>query len=186
FTVAMGGDVPLTGDNLAYIDVTRAGGSASDGSDYDPTIEQAISDAATSDGSVSFDGTTLTFSAGGSTSLDFTVTADDDETVEGSETFDVTLTSAGVDHGSASINDGDETVTIVEDDADVSFDLSASTNTIDEDTEESTVFTVAMGGDVPLTGDNLAYIDVTRAGGSASDGSDYDPTIEQAISDAAT
>ena len=125
---------------------------------------------------IAFDGTTLTFTGGGDTTFDFTVTAQDDTDVEGVEDVNVQLTNDTVVFGTSSIGTDQAEVEITELDAAVTFDISVTPGSISEDLEEAATFTVTMSG--ALAVGNTATVDIALiADGDgdtqAADGVDY-------------
>jgi hypothetical protein len=180
FTVTMSGDLAV--GNTATVDIALiADGDgdtqAADGVDYLEALVAAIT-AGVSGTDIAFDGTTLTFTGGGDTTFDFTLTAQDDTDVEGVEDVNVQLTNDTVVFGTSTIGTGTDQaeVEITELDAAVTFDISVTPGSISEDAEESATFTVSMSG--ALAVGNTATVDIALiADGDgdlqAADGVDY-------------
>jgi hypothetical protein len=148
FTVTMSGDLAV--GNTATVDIALiADGDgdtqAADGVDYLEALVAAIT-AGVSGTDIAFDGTTLTFTGGGDTTFDFTLTAQDDTDVEGVEDVNVQLTNDTVVFGTSTIGTDQAEVEITELDAAVTFDISVTPGSISEDAEESATFTVSMSG----------------------------------------
>src|SRR4051794_24031154 len=85
-------------------------GAPTDGTDYSPALDAAVAAAITALGGGANDPTyvaatnTLTFHAGGPTSLSFQVSATNDDVVESpAETIVVQLNAASIDEGTATI-----------------------------------------------------------------------------------
>ena len=115
------------------------------------------------------------------TAFTFTLTAQNDQVVEGAEALTLQLSNFNNSNGDGAIITPTASTDITELDADVTFDIS-STTSISEENEETATFTITLGGD-PLVGANTASVDIV-AGGSATSGADFDNFIN-AINDAA-
>jgi hypothetical protein len=186
FTVTMTGALPA--GNTATVDIALiADGDgdiqATDGVDYLDALVAAIT-AGVAGTDIGFDGTTLTFTGGGDTTFDFTLTAQDDTDVEGVEDVNVQLSNDSVTFGTSSIGTDTAEVEITELDAAVTFDISVTPGSISEDLEESATFTVTMTGDLPAG--NTATVDIALiADGDgdtqATDGVDYLDALVAAI-----
>ncbi|MDT8424313.1 MAG: Calx-beta domain-containing protein, partial [Desulfuromonadales bacterium] len=168
FTVSRTGGTLAAGNEAT---VTIAGsGSASDGTDYDPDLSQALTDAAAATPGVSFNSTTgvLTFT-GDATSLTYTLTATDDSDVEGTETVVATLSDPAVTYGTAVITTASDSVDITEND--VVLTAKASTVTVKEnaldfiqDPEDLAPGTVE--GSLPSSPDETAGSTLVANGGT--------------------
>ncbi len=184
FTISLTG-FPLNAGNTATVDFA-ASGTASGGVDYTPALVAALQAVADATAGVSFDGTTLTFNSSfvGST-LAFTVTAENDDAIEGIESIVSTLSNPTIVEGSASITVPSASVDITEIDEAVSFSIGASPASISEEAEASATFTISLTG-FPLNAGNTATVDFA-ASGTASGGVDYTPALVaalQAVADA--
>jgi hypothetical protein len=175
FTVSRTGGTLAEG-NLATVTIAGSG-SATGGTDYSPALASAIATAAAATPGVSFNAETgvLTFT-GAANSLSFTVTAVDDNTVEGTETIVATLSNAGVTYGTASITTPSDTVDITELDAAVTFSVTTTSEITGNDTptqqatisefstaDDMATFTISKGGD-SLLGDNTATVTISLSG----------------------
>jgi hypothetical protein len=119
FTVSMSGALAVGNTatvDIALIDDLDGNPQATDGVDYLDALVAAIT-AGVAGTDIAFDGTTLTFTGGGDTTFDFTVTAQDDELVEGVEDVNVQLTNDTVAFGTSSIGTDQAEVEITELDA---------------------------------------------------------------------
>jgi hypothetical protein len=154
--------------------------------DYLEALAAAI-DAGIVGTDIAFDGTTLTFTGGGDTTFDFTVTAQDDSAVEGTEDINVQLTNDTVVFGSSSIGADLAEVEITERDADVVFDIMVTSEdgANDASTQEATIleedplddqgtFRFTLTGADQLTDGNTATVTLNIGGSTTNDGADDD------------
>src|SRR5690606_8936132 len=88
---------------------------------------------------------------------------------------------ADVDYGSATIGTPSASLDVTELDADVSFAITVTPDTVSEELEESATFTVTLSGD-PLPVGNTATVTVSvDAASTADDGTDLTPAAYAAI-----
>jgi len=131
---------------------------------------------------------TLTFHAGGPTSLSFVVTATNDNLVDSGETIVASLTGALITEGTATIATPTATSTITDIDAAVSFAVTvnaAGTSISEENTSDNAAtFTVAMSGGTLAAGNSASV--VLSLGGTATEGVDYSPALDAAVAAAIT
>ena len=182
FSVSRSGGA-LSDGNLASVTIA-ASGSATGGTDYDPALAAAIATAAAATEGVTFDSATgrLTFT-GSADSLTFSLTAVDDDAIEGPETIVATLSDAAITYGTAAIVTPSDAVTLTESDQAVSFAISADVESLSEELAQAATFTVSRSGGA-LSDGNLASVTIA-ASGSATGGTDYDPALAAAIATAA-
>ncbi|MBR1227157.1 hypothetical protein JQ600_19690, partial [Bradyrhizobium sp. AUGA SZCCT0176] len=178
FTISLTG-FPLNPGNSATVDVA-ASGSASGGTDYSPALLAALQTVADATAGVSLSGSTLTFDSSfvGST-LAFTVSAVNDDLIEGTETIVATLSNQTIVEGTAAITTASDSVDLTEIDQAVSFSMAADQTAISEEAGASVTFTISLTG-FPLNPGNSATVDVA-ASGSASGGTDYSPALLAAL-----
>ncbi|NIU06024.1 MAG: DUF2341 domain-containing protein [Gammaproteobacteria bacterium] len=166
FTITVGGTV--SAGNTANVTVI-GGGTAIDGTDYNPAFATALSNAAAGTTGVSFDtGTsTLTFDENfvGPT-FSFTLDAQDDAIVEGTETITATLSGASSPNGAASIGTASASTDLADNDtAAVSI---AATDPSAGEPASNGQFTVSLSQ--PSSTDTVVSYTVT---GTATSGSDF-------------
>ncbi len=183
FTLTLGGDALVSG-NTSSIDITLTGSSSS-GVDYS-SFMTALGNKVAATAGVTLSGNTLTFTEDfnggtGTGSLTFTVSAIDDNHVEGSESIIATLSNPVIDSGGATIGTTSATTTITELDAGMTYAIS-STSSISEELGETTIFTIVLGGGA-LSGGNISTVVITPSG-SATSGVDYENFLD-AVSTAA-
>ncbi len=180
FTISRSGGT-LNDGNLASVTIA-ASGSATGGTDYDPALAAAIATAAAATEGVTFDSATgrLTFS-GAADTLTFTLTAVDDDAIEGPETIVATLSDAAITFGTASIVTPSDAVTLTESDQAVTFAIGVTSKLTANDaptqqatlsefgtSDDTATFTITRDGGA-LTSGNTASVMIT-IGGSARDG----------------
>jgi len=192
FTVAMSGGTLAAGNSASV--VLSLGGTATEGVDYSPALDAAVAAAITALGAgannPTYDATTntLTFHAGGPTSLSFVVTATNDNLVDSGETIVASLTGALITEGTATIATPTATSTITDIDAAVSFAVTvnaAGTSISEENTSDNAAtFTVAMSGGTLAAGNSASV--VLSLGGTATEGVDYSPALDAAVAAAIT
>jgi hypothetical protein len=203
FTVSMSGALAV--GNTATVDIALIAdgdgdAQAADGVDYLEALVAAIT-AGVSGTDIAFDGTTLTFTGGGDTTFDFTVTAQDDTDVEGVEDINVQLTNDTVAFGTSSIGTDQAEVEITERDASVVFDVMVMSEdgTNDASTQDATIFEedllddegtfrVSLTGADQLTDGNTATVTLTISGTTTNDGpnNDFQQNVINQILTAAT
>ncbi|NIM29131.1 MAG: hypothetical protein GTN79_15385, partial [Gammaproteobacteria bacterium] len=168
FTITLGGTIS-TG-NTASVTVT-GGGTASDGTDYTPLFATSLSNAAGSTTGVSYNSGTgeLTFddSFAGPT-FTFSVDAQDDAIVEGTETITATLSAPASPNGAASIITADTTTNLTDNDT--------ATLTVGDVTVDEAAGTLSFDVSVDRAVEGGFTVDYSFTDGSATGGSDYDDT----------
>ncbi len=192
YTLAYTGGA-LTGSNQATVDLGvvadgDAVAAATDGVDYVKALLDAVDDGLLGTG-ISRSGNTLTFDAGAASSFTFSLSALDDDLVEGVEDIVLGLSGATVTSGSAVVAAGSDAVNvdITELDADLTFSLVADTGSVSEEAGESVTYTLAYTGGA-LTGSNQASVDLGvvadgDAVAAATDGVDYVKALLDAVDD---
>ena len=170
FTITVGGTI--SAGNTASVTVT-GGGTATDGIDYLDALVTAMGNAAASTTGVSFDSGTSTFTFDeffvGPT-FTFSVDAQDDSIVEGTETITATLSSPTSPSGTASIGTANASTDITDNDTatltvgDVTVNEAAGTLSFD------VVVDNAVQGGFSV---DYSFTDGTASGG----GVDYDSSV---------
>ena len=108
----------------------------------------------------------------------FTVSAVNDDLIEGTETIVATLSGQTIVEGTATITTPSDSVDITEIDEAISFSIAADVSSISEEAGATATFTISMTG-FPLNAGNTASVNIAASGTAGA--ADYTPALLAAL-----